>query len=171
MNMVRSQHKSTFVSPPSRDYSQLATASQSGSKWPKRPRPKKKHPNLCSTMAHANHGPCHLHPTTHPHRFHLSTLRARAWFLLCWVVWSLGTIHTRTEVSVKSAELHAFKLLSLIHLKRELFLFKKDRRKTRVEWLTFLSESKWLWGKSPLARLLLWEIGFPGYWSDICLLR
>ncbi len=60
-------------------------------------------------MAHANHSPRHLHPTTHPHLFHPSTLQAWAWFLLCWVVWSLGPIHTHTEVSVKSAELHAFK--------------------------------------------------------------
>lgn len=50
MNMVRLQHKSAFVSPPSSDYSQPATASQSGSKWPKGPRPKKKSTQTCAVQ-------------------------------------------------------------------------------------------------------------------------
>lgn len=102
MNMVQSRHKRVFVSPPSRDYSHPATASQSGSKWPKgsRPKKKKKHPNLCSTMVHANHSPHSLPPTlgAHPLLVHPS----KPEFLLR-AVWSLFT-----EVSVKSAELHTF---------------------------------------------------------------
>lgn len=102
MNMVQSRHKRVFVSPPSRDYSHPATASQSGSKWPKgsRPKKKKKHPNLCSTMVHANHSPHSLAPTlgAHPLLVHPS----KPEFLLR-AVWSLFT-----EVSVKSAELHTF---------------------------------------------------------------
>ena len=145
MNMVRPQHKSAFVSPPSRDYSQPATASQSGSKWPKGPgREKKKHPNLCNTMVHANHSPRHLHPyhTSPP----LPSLHRSGPSL---VPPLLGRLkfrpysHTHTEVSVKSAELHAFKLsLEKRKISFFFFFFRKDRRKTRVEWLTFLSESK-----------------------------
>lgn len=50
MNMVQWWHKSAFVSPPSRDHSRPATASQSGSKWPKGSRPKKKSTQTCAAQ-------------------------------------------------------------------------------------------------------------------------
>lgn len=50
MNMVQSRHKRAFVSPLSRDYSHSATASQSGSKWPKGSRPKKKSTQTCAAQ-------------------------------------------------------------------------------------------------------------------------
>lgn len=54
MNMVRPWHKGFFVWPWSEGHSELQTASQGGSKWPKGPHQKKEKPNLCSTMVHAN---------------------------------------------------------------------------------------------------------------------
>lgn len=115
MNMVRLQHKSAFVSPPSSDYSQPATASQSGSKWPKGPRPKKKAPKLVQY-----NGPCKSQPPLAPPH-HTSPLLVsapwpRVWFLLCWVVWSLEPIQTFTDVSLKSAELHTFQLFFITSL-------------------------------------------------------
>lgn len=56
MNMVRPWHKAFFVWPWSEGHSELQTASQGGSKWPKGSHQKKEKPNLCSTMAHANDG-------------------------------------------------------------------------------------------------------------------
>ncbi|KAJ0029664.1 hypothetical protein NQD34_004661 [Periophthalmus magnuspinnatus] len=59
MNMVRPAYKRVFVSPPRAEtIHSPAAASQSGSKWPKGSRArKKKHPNLYDTMDHANEYP------------------------------------------------------------------------------------------------------------------
>lgn len=56
MNMVQPWHKGFFVWAWSEGHSQLQTASQGGSKWPKGSHQKKKKekPNLRGTMVHAN---------------------------------------------------------------------------------------------------------------------
>ena len=125
MNMVQSWHKRAFVSPPGRDYSHPATASQSGSKWPKGSRPKKKHPNLCSTIVPANHSPHRNRPRACPLLIHPS----RPGFLLLRAVWSLFT-----EVSVKSAELHTLYMF-IQETNREFGKHTWIERPTWLEWV------------------------------------
>ena len=95
--------------------------------------------------------------TTHPHLFHPSTAQARAWFLLCWVVWSLGPIHThiqRCQLKVLSCTPSNF------HLKRERFLFffffleKTEEKHESNDWL-FCQKVRvtWrLWARLPFSE-------------------